>query len=108
MSLAARDVDGGTRLTGGTEELRQTALGSSRHRDVVKGRDDVGSEGARTAQKFGRDESTGRDVDALEVDGERAFHLLAEGGLFNYYYLFCWLLRLLGLQDRGLQGRSAR
>src|ERR1700689_3920845 len=108
MALAARNVDSGTRLTRGTEELWQTALISSRHCDVVKGCYDVSTEGPRTAQKFCRHESTGCNVDALEMDGERALHLLADWGLFDYYYLFRWLLRLLGLQDSGLESRSTR
>src|ERR1700733_797410 len=73
----AADKDSRSRLAGGAEELRQTALRSAGHGEVVEGSDDVRSQFARAAHKFGGCEASRRDGDALEMDGHGGLPLRA-------------------------------
>src|SRR5208282_5856250 len=61
---------------GAAKELRQVALRSSRHGQAVVGSGYVRAQRSRTPRELGSGESTGRNVDAFEVDGQRTLHLL--------------------------------
>src|SRR5208337_1009822 len=73
---AAIDEGSNLRLAAGTEELRNLTLRSARHGHGVVGRGQVSGERAGAANERGFRVSAGSDVDAAEVDRDRAFHLL--------------------------------
>src|ERR1700733_2664027 len=71
--MAVRE-SGDLGLAGGAEKLRHLALGSTRHRQRIKGCRNIRTERSRAAHKFGRGVTARRDADAFEVYRHWAFH----------------------------------